>query len=97
MQESQFNLAARVGILIRRLRDVQGFSQAELANRAGVTQGALSQIEAGKRLINLNTLYRLGDALGMLPSRLLALAEIGPDKESLAASAKETLRAAKNA
>jgi transcriptional regulator with XRE-family HTH domain len=90
-QKNRFDLAARVGTMIRRLREVQGLSQTDLAAKAGVAQSAVSQIEAGKRLVNLNTLYRLGSALGFPASRLLAVAEVGPDTESLAASVRTAL------
>lgn len=91
MSNEKFDLAARVGTILRRLREVQGLSQSQLAEMADVAQSAVSQIETGKRLTNLNTLYRLGAALDISPSRLLAVAEVGPDKDSLVASVRKAL------
>ena len=39
----------RLGAVVRRLRRQQDLTQEQLARRAGVTQGHLSQIESGAR------------------------------------------------
>jgi len=51
---------------IRRLREQRGLTQAELAKRAKLTQGYISQLEAGaKEDIGANVAVRLAQALGV--------------------------------
>jgi len=53
-----------VSTLIRRARARAGFSQAELARRAGTSQPALARYETGETLPTLPTLERLLSACG---------------------------------
>ncbi|MEW5810508.1 MAG: helix-turn-helix domain-containing protein [Actinomycetota bacterium] len=48
-----------VGRRLRELRSERGLSLSELARRAGVGKGSLSEIEAGKRNPTVETLYAL--------------------------------------
>jgi transcriptional regulator with XRE-family HTH domain len=52
------------GELIRRLRTKAGLKQAELADRAGTSQSALSAYERGDKDPNWSTLVRVADVLG---------------------------------
>lgn len=52
------------GALLREARRRAGFSQSELARRAGVPQSVISEYEAGKRQPAVPTLARLVDATG---------------------------------
>lgn len=52
------------GALLREARSRAGFSQSELARRAGVPQSVISEYEAGKRQPAVPTLARLVDATG---------------------------------
>lgn len=54
-------LAARV----RLLREARGWTQQELAGRAGVSQAAVARMEAGERGPLLTTAWRVGRALGV--------------------------------
>jgi transcriptional regulator with XRE-family HTH domain len=56
---------------LKRLRVRRGYSQCELAERAGLTQGALSHLEQGRRNPTMQTIYRLADALDLPPGDLL--------------------------
>jgi transcriptional regulator with XRE-family HTH domain len=62
----------RLGAVVRRLRREQDLTQAQLARRAGVTQGHLSLIESGARP-NTGALIvrRLARALGVPVGELL--------------------------
>jgi transcriptional regulator with XRE-family HTH domain len=62
----------RLGAVVRRLRRQQDLTQEQLARRAGVTQGHLSQIETGART-NPGALIvkRLARALGVPVAELL--------------------------
>lgn len=46
-------------------------SQTELAEKAGVTQSAISMIENGDRMPSLNVLTRIAEALGCTAADLL--------------------------
>jgi HTH-type transcriptional regulator/antitoxin HipB len=61
-----------IRLRLRPLRERKGWSQAELARRAGVNQGTISRIEAGHtKGVDLATLDRLARALGVSPRSLL--------------------------
>lgn len=55
--------ALRIGCLISSLRKSQGLTQAQLAERLGVTQQAVSKMEWGDE-IQLSTLHKVFSALG---------------------------------
>ncbi len=56
-------LRVELGLHVRRLRQEQGSTLAQLAEQVGVSPSALSQIERGKSEPSLGTLWRLGRAL----------------------------------
>lgn len=57
---------------IKELRERRGWSQAELARRAGVAQPIVNRLERGKtRTPSLDNLEKLADALGVSPRALL--------------------------
>lgn len=54
------------------LRDVRGWSQAELARQSGVAQTTISAIERGQSQgVNFDVLERLAEALGTSASYLI--------------------------
>ncbi|MFD3700325.1 helix-turn-helix domain-containing protein [Streptomyces sp. NPDC058646] len=57
------DLAVRVGLRVRELREAQGMSLSELARRSGIGKGTLSELESGRRNPTLETLYALTTAL----------------------------------
>ena len=68
-----------LGNSIRKIREKRGFSQSQLAERAGLSQAAIAWIEHGKRASSLDVLNALGEALDVpaecltiLGSRLIA-------------------------
>ena len=61
----------RVGRVVAALREKEQLSSRELANRAGISQPFLSQIERGVSAPSISTLYRLAAALGVQPGDLL--------------------------
>ncbi|MET0987264.1 MAG: XRE family transcriptional regulator [Steroidobacteraceae bacterium] len=58
------NLARDVGANLRALRVVQGLTLAEVARRAGISQGMLSRLETGAVSPSLDTVASLAAALG---------------------------------
>lgn len=58
--------------MIRELRQKKGWTQTELARRAGVKQGVLSDIESGKtKHPRIDTLAAIAFALGVRIEELL--------------------------
>ena len=58
------------GTKIQNLRFERGLTQARLAAQAGVPQGALSNIETGRRDMTVSTLVRLCTALNVRPGEV---------------------------
>lgn len=50
---------------IRELREAKGWGQRELAERSGVSQSAISDIENGKRDPSIKTVKKVAIALGV--------------------------------
>ena len=63
------------GLAVGIFRDRQGWSQARLAQLAGIDRGYLSRIESGSVDPGLEMQRRLADALGISHSELIAQAE----------------------
>lgn len=57
-------LAFTLGARVRELREAHGWSQSELARRAGMSQPAVARFEAGGTVPTLPVLHRLASALG---------------------------------
>ena len=57
---------------LKRFRGARGLSQAELAERVGLTRQAIYMIEAGRYLPNATTALRLARALGVTLAELFA-------------------------
>lgn len=60
---------------LRELREQQGLSQEELADRAGLHRTYISQVERGLKSPSLRTLERIAAALNMSASSLIHRAE----------------------
>lgn len=58
-------IAFELGAEVRALREERGWSQTELANRAGMTQSAMARFEAGGTVPTLPVLERIATALEM--------------------------------
>ncbi|HEV3356919.1 MAG TPA: helix-turn-helix transcriptional regulator [Pseudonocardiaceae bacterium] len=58
-------IAFDLGAEARTLREQRGWSQVELAKRAGVTDSAIARFEAGGMTAALTVLARIADALQM--------------------------------
>lgn len=60
-----------IGTNVRRFRKELDISQEELANRIGLTQGGIGQIERNEVSPRLETIYALAEALGVEVAVLL--------------------------
>ena len=68
-------LGRQLGPVIAEVREEQRMSAEELAGLAGVSPKAVEHWEAGRRIINNESLPRVARALGTMPSKLYARAE----------------------
>ena len=57
--------ASETGAYIRQARETAGISQAELARRLDSHQPAIARLEAGEAPVNMRTLERIAEALGL--------------------------------
>lgn len=64
-----------IGRAIRTTRKERGLSQRDLAERAGVSHGAVGHYEAGRNDPNVQTLVRIARALGVGVGFLVQRAE----------------------
>lgn len=68
-------LQAVLGRAIREKRSERGYSQEAFADVVGLHRTYMGGIERGERNIGLRNLTRIAQALAILPSELLAMAE----------------------
>lgn len=62
---------------LRRIRNLTGFSQEALADRAGMHRTYISSVERAGRNISLETLFAIAEALGVEASELIAAPDDG--------------------
>ena len=67
--------AVVVGRVIQRFREERKQSQELVSGLAGIGRTHLSAIERGERKPTLETFYKIGEAMGVKPSVLLAAVE----------------------
>jgi transcriptional regulator with XRE-family HTH domain len=79
---SRASMAERLGSRIAALRKAQGWTQSELAERAGVETETISRFERGATLPSLPTLETLSGCLRVGISELLAEASAQPDDQA---------------
>ena len=63
------------GNVIGQLRTRRGYSQEQLSGLAGISRSHLAMIESGKRIIRLDTLWKLAEAFDLPPHILIQMAE----------------------
>ena len=63
------------GRIIHDLRETKGMTQEVLSGLAGISRSHLAEIEAGRTNANVETLWRISEALGMKLSRLIRMVE----------------------
>jgi len=63
--------AKTLGETVRRLRESEGVSQEELADRCGLHRTYVGSVERGERNVSLANIVRLARALKTLPAALL--------------------------
>ena len=64
-EEQRQQLRDRIGLRVVALRKMRGWSQQELADRAGLQRTHVGRIEAGKYAVTLETIQAIAEALDM--------------------------------
>ncbi len=69
----------RFGMIVSRLRLKKGMTQEDLSAFAGISRSHLTDLENGKKTMRLDTLFRLCEALGTTPGRVMRMYEEGEE------------------
>jgi len=64
-------ICTRLGQNVRRLREANGWSQEDFADRAGIHRTYVSDIERGRRNPSITVVERLAEPLKVTPGSLL--------------------------
>ena len=83
----------KIGQRIRKVRLEHGIKQKELAKKIGISQGALTNFELGRRKISLEWLLKISRALEVPVSYFVSAVEPAPDEDMLEPKDHRLLRA----
>lgn len=75
------NIKQQLGYKIKRLRQKQGYTQEQLAEKMEIATRTLSGIESGKNFVTAETLEKVFEALEVSSSELFAFDHIKPQEE----------------
>ena len=67
---AQVSAKSRFGSTLRKIRDERGYSQEELAERAGLHRNYVGGVERGERNVALENIVKLAKALSVSPRDL---------------------------
>ena len=66
------SVKSRFGTRLRQLREERGYSQEELAERAGLHRNYVGGVERGERNVALENIVKIARALAVSPRELFA-------------------------
>lgn len=72
MRKQASTIDSEIGRAVRELRQRRGFSQGDLASRAGVDRKTINRIEGGRHSTSIATLAAIALSLDEKPSALIA-------------------------
>lgn len=70
-----------LGMIIGTERVKKGITQEQLSGLAGISRSHLAALESGQKSPNMDTLWRIAEALSVKPSRLLAMMEKNMERD----------------
>ncbi len=74
MKNKDITIAKNFGMNLAKIRCHFGFTQEELAFKCNMQRSYIGAIERGEKTINICTLFRLAEGLGVEPYKLLKYA-----------------------
>src|SRR2546430_14107854 len=80
MRDEHQLLLSGVGAVVRKLREGRGLTRRELAQKSGVSERFLAELETGQGNISLARLYDVARALGTSAGELLVAAQ--PERQA---------------
>jgi len=83
----------KIGQRIRKVRIEQGIKQKDLARKIGISQGALTNFELGRRKISLEWLLKISRSLDVPVSYFMGAVEPSGDENSIGPREHRLLRA----
>ena len=83
----------KIGQRIRKVRLEHGIKQKDLARKIGISQGALTNFELGRRKISLEWLLKISRALEVPVSYFMGAVEPSSDDDTLGPKEHRLLRA----
>lgn len=87
---------AKLGSIIRRLREARGWSQGDLSQRSGLYRSHISHLESGNRVnVSMWVVWQIADALGVSVDDLLVQAGIYEPASRADIPAPEIMRLAR--
>lgn len=75
------NIKKQLGTKIKRLRQVRGLTQEQLAEKINIATRTMSGIETGENFVTAETLEKISDVLKTTSSELFAFDHIRPQDE----------------
>lgn len=83
----------KIGQRIRKVRLEHGIKQKDLARKIGISQGALTNFELGRRKISLEWLLKISRALEVPVGYFMGAVEPEPEEDNLGPKEHRLLRA----
>lgn len=77
----KLNIKKQLGARIKHLRQAQGYSQEQFAEKLGIATRTLCGIEIGKNFLTSNTLEKILEVLNITPQELFVINHYQPRED----------------